>query len=123
MDHSAETEERMNLLVTGATGTVGAQVVRALAERGVRARAFVRDRERAARRLGSEVELVEGDFADRASVARAMRGAERIFLACGNVPEQVQHERAAIDAAAAAGVRRVVKLSGPSAAPGSPVLF
>ena len=55
----------MNVLVTGATGTVGAHVVRALGERGVAARAFVRDPERAADVLGADVELAVGDFADR----------------------------------------------------------
>lgn len=113
----------MNVLVTAATGTVGAQVVRELGERGVAARAFVRDRERAARVLGDGVELVAGDFSDRDSLERALRGIDRLFLACGNVPAQVEHERAAIDAARVAGVGRVVKLSGPRAAVDSPLLF
>ena len=106
----------MNVLVTGATGTVGAHVVRALRERGVMARAFVRDREKAASLLGEDVELAVGDFADRGSIERALRGTEALFLACGNVPGQIEHESAAIDATKAAGVQRVVKLSGPRAA-------
>jgi uncharacterized protein YbjT (DUF2867 family) len=113
----------MNVLVTGATGTVGAHVVRALGERGVAARALVRDREKASRLLGEDVELAVGDFADRGSIERALRGIDRLFLACGNVPGQVEHERAAIDAAKAAGVARVVKLSGPRAAVDSSLLF
>lgn len=113
----------MNVLVTGATGTVGAQVVSALRERGVAARAFVRDPEKAARVLGEGVELAVGDFCDRGSIERALRGIDRLFLACGNVPEQVGHECAAIDAAKAAGVARVVKLSGPRAAVDSSLLF
>jgi uncharacterized protein YbjT (DUF2867 family) len=113
----------MRALVTGATGSVGAHVVRELRERGVEARAFVRDRERAARMLGDDVELAVGDFGDRGSVERALRGTERLFLACGNVPGQVEHERTVIDAAGAAGVQRVVKLSGPRAAVDSALLF
>ncbi len=107
----------MTTLVTGATGTVGNHVVRALRERGAPVRAFTRDAEKAARVLGEDVELAVGDLADRASLDRALRGADRLFLACANVPGQVGLERAAIDAAAAAGVARVVKLSGPGVAP------
>ncbi len=44
-------------------------------------------------------------------------GVERLFLACGKVAGQVEHERTAIDAAQAAGVARIVKLSGPGVAP------
>lgn len=113
----------MKILVTGATGNVGAHVVRALTERGVAARAFVRDRGRAARLLGADSELAVGDFSDRASIERALVGIDRLFLACGNVPGQVEHERAVIDAAKAAGVGRVVKLSGPRADVDSPLLF
>jgi uncharacterized protein YbjT (DUF2867 family) len=113
----------MNILVTGATGNVGAHVVRALRERGVTARAFVRDRAKAASMLGEHVELAVGDFADRGSVERALRGADALFLACGNVPGQVEHENAAIDAAQAAGIGRVVKLSGPRPAVDSPLLY
>ncbi len=113
----------MRALVIGATGTVGAHVVRALEERGVAARAFVRDRERAARVLGEDVELAVGDLADPHSMERALRGTDRMFLACGNVRGQVELERAAIDAARAAGLALVVKLSGPRAAVDSPLLF
>ena len=66
----------MNVLVTGATGTVGVHVVRALRERGAAARAFVRDPERAALALGDDVELAVGDFADRGSLDRALRGVD-----------------------------------------------
>ena len=113
----------MTILVTGATGNVGGHVVRTLAARGVPVRAFVRDRDRAASLFGPDVELAVGDLADRASIDRALAGADRVFLACGNVPGQVEFECTAIDAAAAAGVARVVKLSGPDASVDSPLIF
>ena len=113
----------MTILVTGATGTVGRHVVRALAARQMPVRAFVRDTGRAAAMLGPGVDLAAGDFADRGSLDRALSGVDRLFLACGNLPGQVGFECAAIDAAAAAGVSRVVKLSGPDAATGSPLIF
>jgi nucleoside-diphosphate-sugar epimerase len=62
----------MKLLVTGATGKVGSRLARRLAERGHQVRGLVRDRSRAAE-LG-EIELVEGDLLDAASLTAAVRG-------------------------------------------------
>ena len=111
------------ILVLGATGVAGAQVVRALLDRGEAVRAFVRDPDKAQRLFGDEVELAQGDFADPASVRAALRGAESVFLSGADDPRRVGWEISAIDAAAAAGARRLVKLSSISAAPGSPVAF
>jgi uncharacterized protein YbjT (DUF2867 family) len=113
----------MTILVTGATGNVGSHVVRELQERGVAVRAFVRDPGRAAALLGEQVELAVGDFGDRESLARALVGADRMFLACSNPPGQVDFETGAIDLARAAGVERLVKLSAGPAAVDSPLLF
>jgi uncharacterized protein YbjT (DUF2867 family) len=113
----------MTILVTGATGNVGSNLVRTLAARGAPVRAFVRDRARAAAKFGPGVELAAGDFGDRATVDRALSGVDRLFLACANVPGQIDFECAAIDAAAAAGVAGVVKLSGPDASVDSPLVF
>lgn len=115
------------VLVTGATGNVGSHVVRELGERGKNVRAFVRDPGKAAGMFGDEsgggVEIVPGDFADAASVTRAMDGAGSVFLACSNQPRQVEYETRVIDAAREAGVRRIVKLSALGAEAGSPVAF
>jgi uncharacterized protein YbjT (DUF2867 family) len=113
----------MKVLVTGATGNVGAQVVRVLGERGVATRAFVRDPGKATSMFGGDVELAVGDFADPESLRRALHGVDRLFLACGNVAGQVEYECAAIDAAKAAGVSGVVKLSSPDPAVDSPLIF
>jgi uncharacterized protein YbjT (DUF2867 family) len=111
------------ILVTGATGTTGSEVVRALTARAGRVRVFVRDAEKARRKLGPDVELAIGDFADLGSVRAALEGTDTLFLSCADDPRRVGWETAAIDAAAAAGARRVVKLSTAAAAPGSPVAF
>jgi uncharacterized protein YbjT (DUF2867 family) len=113
----------MNVLITGATGAVGSRVVYELQRRGVAVRAFVRDRDKAMRMLGEATALVAGDFSDRSSVEGALRGADAVFLACGNVPDQVAYERSAIDAARAVGVSRIIKLSGPRADVNSPLVF
>jgi uncharacterized protein YbjT (DUF2867 family) len=111
------------IVVTGATGQAGAEVARALAARGERVRAFVRDPGTARRKLGEGVELAAGDLADPRSVRAALDGADALFLSCADDPRRVGWETSAIDAAVAAGVRRVVKLSAVGAEPGSPVAF
>jgi uncharacterized protein YbjT (DUF2867 family) len=113
----------MTILVTGATGNVGSQVVAELTRYGAQVRAFVRDPDRAAALLGDDVELAVGDFADTDSVRRALAGADRVFLACSNAPAQIDYEIGAIEAAKAAGVRRLVKLSASVVAVDSPLLF
>jgi len=113
----------MTILVTGATGNVGANVVRVLVARGVPVRAFVRDRDKALPMLGDRTDLLVGDLADTDAIHRAVQGVDRVFLACGNVPGQVQYECAVIDAAKDAGVTRVVKLSSPRPALDSPLVF
>ena len=109
-------------LVTGATGTIGSNVVRELRGSGARVRALVRDPGRA-RALGDDVELAPGDFADPDSIRRAVDGVERVFLSSRNDPRQVEYETNVIDAAVAAGVRRIVKLSAVGAQIGSPLAF
>lgn len=114
----------MNIVVTGATGTVGSHVVHELKQRGAAVRAFVRDRDKAMRMFESAPVVVVGDFSDSpAYIESALRGADALFLACGNVPEQIAYERAVIDAARAVCVPRIVKLSGPRAQTDSPLVF
>jgi uncharacterized protein YbjT (DUF2867 family) len=111
------------IVVTGATGQAGSEVTRALAGRGARVRAFVRDPGKARYKLGENVELAIGDLADPRSVRAALEGADALFLSCADDPRRVGWETSAIDAAVAAGVRRIVKLSAVGAEPGSPVAF
>ncbi|QKW23553.1 NAD(P)H-binding protein [Kitasatospora sp. NA04385] len=109
------------ILLTGATGSIGRHLVRRLAERGAGFRALVRD-EAKGRALGCPYAV--GDFDDPASLAAAFAGVDRLFLGGpGALPvdgEQpmVRQLGAAIDAAAAAGVERVVKVSVWHAEPG-----
>jgi uncharacterized protein YbjT (DUF2867 family) len=111
------------ILVTGATGNTGSQVVGALVESGHEVRAFVRDADRAYALFGDAVELAPGDFADSRSVRAALEGVEAVFLSGADDPRRVEWETAAIDAAAAAGVHRIVKLSSIAAEPGASVAF
>ena len=118
-----ERDAMSTVLVTGATGNVGSRVVQELRGHGVAARAFVRDPGRAAAILGPEVR------AGRRRLRRPGLGRDRPpgdrhpLPPCGNLPPQVAYETGVIDAAARAGVRRLVKLSALGAEPGSPVAF
>ncbi|SHN46642.1 NmrA family NAD(P)-binding protein [Cryptosporangium aurantiacum] len=109
------------ILVLGATGSIGTPLVRALRDAGEPVRAFVRD---PAEGEALGVPYAVGDLDDPASVAAALDGVDRLFLnAGGAVPaagEQpmVRQQKAAIDAAAVAGVSRVVKVSVWGAKPG-----
>ena len=106
------------ILVTGATGNVGAHVVRELQTRAACVRAFARDTEAAQTKLG-DVELARGDFDDPASLRRAMQDVDRVYVCAADGPDKVAHETAVIDAAAAMGVQRIVKLSAMHADPSS----
>ncbi|MDR8409870.1 NAD(P)H-binding protein [Nonomuraea sp. 3-1Str] len=64
------------ILVTGATGNVGREVVARLAAAGVSVRTLVRD----ARRAPEGVEAVEGDLAVPATLEPALAGVEAVFL-------------------------------------------
>jgi uncharacterized protein YbjT (DUF2867 family) len=111
------------VLVTGATGNIGSRVVKKLQEQGVTVRAFVRNLDKARTVLGQDLEFAVGDFSDAASVRRALEGIDSVFLACSNDPRQVEYEIGVAEAAAAMGVRRIVKLSALGAEIGSPVAF
>ncbi|MFE7170453.1 NAD(P)H-binding protein [Streptomyces sp. NPDC057616] len=97
------------ILVMGATGTIGSEVVRQLAARGEKVRALSRDP--ATARVPAGVETATGHHRDRASVEAAMAGAEAAFLVGVFGPDDGAHDRGLVEAATAAGVRRIVKLS------------
>lgn len=96
------------IALLGATGTIGQHVAAGLAERGAHARALTRDPARPQLPLPA----LAGDLRDPASLRDAMTGAEQLFLLTPHHPDQDLLEANAIDAAEAAGVKRIVKISG-----------
>lgn len=97
------------LAITGATGTIGSELVRLLADRGAEVRALSRHPADGPELPG--VEWREVDLADRDEVRAACRGAARLFVLTGNTDAMVRLQTNAIDAAVAVGLDHVVKLS------------
>lgn len=107
------------LLVTGATGTIGTEVVRILAETDGPVRAMTRHPERAAWMRELDVEVVEGDFLEPGTLDDSVDGVDRAFLLSPNVREMAEMQSNFVAAAERAGVSHVVKLSAAGADPES----
>ena len=105
------------IAVTGATGAVGSRVAARLAAAGARQRLVVRDPSRAPRVDGAEVRHASG-YGAGDELRAALEGADVLFLVpAAETPDRVAQHRTAVDAAVAAGVRRIVYLSFFGAAP------
>jgi uncharacterized protein YbjT (DUF2867 family) len=113
----------MTILVTGATGTNGLQVVKKSLEKGARVRAFVRERDSARKLLPAEVEIFEGDLARKDSVRTSMKEVERVFLLAAVHERMGELEEGLIEVAREAEVRHIVKFSAIGAHPGSKAFF
>ncbi|GAC1639306.1 MAG: SDR family oxidoreductase [Candidatus Acidiferrum sp.] len=95
------------ILVTGASGSVGKEVVREMQKTGRAFCATYRSKEEAAKApVGATTAIA--DFRDRTSMLSALQGVERVFLVCSPIQELVELEGNAIDACKAAGVKRIV---------------
>ena len=100
----------MKTLVIGSTGTVGSALIAELARRRLPAVAATRDPSR--RPVPAGVESVAFDYADDASVQRALVGVDRLFvLAPPGLERQAERWRGVFARAAAAGVGHVVLMT------------
>lgn len=87
------------ILITGATGGNGSELVKLLASQGVPVRAMVRSKNRAMKIAGlAGVELVIGDLDDPATLARALEGVERAFLLTNSTERAEAQQRAFVEA-------------------------
>jgi uncharacterized protein YbjT (DUF2867 family) len=98
------------ILITGATGTIGREVVRLLTAGGEQVRAMTRDPASAAP-FPPGAEVVRADFDDAESLVAAVEGAGTVFMLSAPGPWVPRHDMAILTAARTAGARRVVKLS------------
>ena len=108
------------ILVTGATGTIGKEVVRALRAKNLEVRAAARTPEKleALKKLGAEV--VGLDFTQPASVTAAFQGVDRVFLLTPFVEDPTDLVKGAIAAAKKAGVRFILRMSAAGADANAP---
>ncbi len=114
----------MRAFVTGATGFLGLRVARKLRERGDEVVALVRTPSKAGPLQELGVEIVEGDLSDPAAIERGVAGADAVFhigamYKVGIPPSErpamydanVRGTERVLDAAIAAGVKRIVYVS------------
>ena len=98
------------ILVLGATGTVGAETVKALKANGAKVVAASRDPKKAEAALG--VPAVAWDFEQPAGFPAALKGIDALFLLTPpGTLQDVRYAETAIAAAKAAGVKKIVRLS------------
>src|SRR5437867_11797230 len=95
------------IVVTGATGHIGGELVRLLSDKGVTLRAVTRDPRRTPPLPG--VAWVQADLRDARSLRDVFLGAETMFLLTSNAEDMGTLQRNAIEAAGSAGVAYVVK--------------
>ena len=99
----------MTILVTGATGRVGSQVVQQLVQRGAAVRVLVRDPAKTSFPAG--VEVVRGDLLDIDTLRGAFAGVKTLFLLNAVAGDEFTQALITLNVAHAAGVERVVYLS------------
>ena len=105
---------KRSVLVAGATGQQGGAVARALLSRGHRVKALTRkpDSDAARQLVSAGADLVTGDLGDRASVVKAARGVDTVFLMGDSIEAGAEEETRqgiiAAEAAKDAGVGHLI---------------
>jgi Predicted nucleoside-diphosphate-sugar epimerases len=94
------------ILITGATGHIGKELIPLLLETKQPLRLLIRDEKKVAQ-LNPRVERRIGDLNDSVSLVSAMQDVKKVFL----VTFEMQHDINVIEAAKRAGVQQIVKLS------------
>jgi uncharacterized protein YbjT (DUF2867 family) len=100
------------ILITGATGNNGQELIRQLTAAGQRVRALVRKPAEAAKLDGSNIELATGDFDLPETLEAALQRVEKAFLLTPVAERFVQWQKDFIEAARRAKVKHLVKFSG-----------
>jgi uncharacterized protein YbjT (DUF2867 family) len=109
------------ILITGATGNNGRELVRQLVAAGQHVRALVRNPAKVTNLKGPNVELVVGDFDQPATLDAALRGVEKAFLLTPVAEHFVEWQSVFIESAERAELKHLVKFSGMGADAGAKV--
>lgn len=99
----------MTILVIGASGRVGSQVVQQLVQRGAEVRVLTRDPARA--RFPAGVDVAQGDILDIDALRSAFSGVRTLFLLNAVTGDEFTQAIIALNIAREAGVERIVYLS------------
>ena len=100
----------MKVLVTGATGRVGSEVVKSLLRRGAGVRALTRKQPKPGTFPGA-VEIALGDLSDPVSIAEALKSVDKLFLLIAGVPDELVQSLIAYGLSKKAGLKHVTYLS------------
>jgi uncharacterized protein YbjT (DUF2867 family) len=100
------------ILVTGATGTVGGEVVKQLSSTGQKVRASVRSTTRVTSNDKlKDVELVEMDYNKPETLVTAFKGADKLFLLTPASPKAAELAANLVKEAKKNGIKHIVKQS------------
>lgn len=99
------------IFITGATGSIGTQLCRLLANNHIPARAMCRRPDQLQQFIALGLETVLANFDDQASLVRGMQGCEKLFLLTPPDEEHTSREKRIIDLAISAGVKHIVRVS------------
>jgi uncharacterized protein YbjT (DUF2867 family) len=108
------------ILVIGATGNVGSELVKKLSKAGLKTRAAVHNISKMDKMKLPNVEVVDLDYEKPDSILKAMQGVEKIFIVTHLTDKMVEYTERVIDAAKKSGIRHIVRSSamGVDAEPG-----
>jgi uncharacterized protein YbjT (DUF2867 family) len=112
---------KRDILITGATGTVGGRLASALANvADAQVRALVRNPEAAEPLRSSGIEVIAGSFEDSSALEHATRGVEIVVLITPTHERAADYAHAVIESSRRTGVRKIVRLSAIKAAAHGP---
>lgn len=99
------------ILITGATGTIGSEIVKRLSQAGVRVRVLVRNPEKVTSLHLLGVEVVQGNLSQPETIDAALNGVKKAFLLSPAGPTVVNLQNNFVDVAQRRGDVHIVKLS------------
>jgi uncharacterized protein YbjT (DUF2867 family) len=111
------------IVVIGATGTNGTELIKQLTKMGERIKAVARDPDKAAYLKSDNVDITQGDLDHLETLESALGGAERAFVVSSVNQNYVKQIGNFIEAARSTGIKHIVKFSGMGADADSPSLI